>query len=100
MRLPAQIGLLSDINLHQHPGLALLLEDGETLEQLMKLSPEHLLIRWVNYHLARSACHRRIANFTTDIKDSIAYIHLLHQIAPKDAEVTTACENVRLLCVD
>jgi len=89
-----KIGLLADINLQNHPGLVALLEEGETLEDLMKLSPEELLIRWVNYHLARSNCGRRISNFTTDIKDSVAYIHLLHQISPPDAGVTTLPEHV------
>ena len=60
----------------------------------MRLSPEEILIRWVNYHLARSNCGRQIANFTGDIKDSVAYIHLLHQIAPQEAGVMTVAENV------
>jgi len=92
-----QIGLLSDINLQNHPGLVALLEEGETLEDLMKLSPEEILIRWVNYHLKRSNCGRQITNFTTDIKDSVAYIHLLHQIAPPDVGVTTLPEHVSQL---
>jgi plastin-3 len=61
----------------------------------MKLSPEQILIRWVNYHLSRSSCGRQISNFTTDIKDSIAYTYLLHQIAPKEFGVTTEPESVR-----
>ncbi len=89
-----QIGLLSDINLHEHPGLAALLGPDESLEDFMKLSPEQILIRWVNYHLARSTCGRQISNFSGDIKDSVAYIHLLHQIAPRDAGVTTHAEHV------
>ena len=91
-----KIGLLSDINLQHCPGLVALLEEGETLEDLMKLSPEEILIRWVNYHLARSNCGRRIANFTTDIKDSIAYVHLLHQIAPSEFGVTTMPQHVSM----
>lgn len=94
MQLLFQIGLLSNIDLTRHPGLAALLFDGETLEEFMKLSPEQILIRWVNYHLARSTCGRQIANFTTDIKDSIAYIHLLHQISPQEAGVNTLPEHV------
>lgn len=35
------------------PGLFRLLEKGETLDDLRKLSPEQILIRWVNYHLAK-----------------------------------------------
>jgi len=88
-----RIGLLSDINLHEHPNLAAMLLENESLEEFMKLSPEQILIRWVNYHLARSTCGRQVTNLTSDIKDSVVYIHLLHQIAPKDAGVTTQPEH-------
>jgi len=88
-----RIGLLADINLHENPNLAALLQEGESLEEFMKLSPEQILIRWVNFHLDRSGCGRQISNFQSDIKDSVAYIHLLHQIAPKDCGVTTTAEN-------
>merc|ERR550532_2825256 len=49
-----RIGLVSKVNLQMHPGLAKLVntEAGETLKDLAALSPEDLLIRWVNYHLA------------------------------------------------
>ncbi|XP_005098203.2 plastin-1 [Aplysia californica] len=82
-----RIGLLSDINLAHHPGLVHLLQEDETLEDLQKLSPEQILLRWVNYHLANAGCMRRINNFSEDIKDSEAYTYLLHQISPKDAGV-------------
>lgn len=93
-----RIGLLSDINLHEHPGLAALLNEGETLEEFMKLSPEQILIRWVNFHLERSGCHRRVSNFQGDIKDSIPYIYLIKQIAPSDAGVSTLAEHVSPCC--
>lgn len=70
------------------PGLASLLGDGEKLEDLMKLSPEAILLRWVNYHLERAGIPRRCHNFTNDITDSEIYSHLLRQIAPQDAGVT------------
>jgi len=60
------------------------------------LSPEQILIRWVNYHLKRAGCGRQISNFTSDIKDSFAYVHLLHQIAPADARVNTSPLKVGL----
>ncbi|XP_045176272.2 plastin-2-like [Mercenaria mercenaria] len=82
-----RIGLLSEINLQAHPGLVLLLEEGETIDDLMKLSPEEILIRWVNYHLRNAQANRQISNFSGDIKDSEAYTYLLHQISPKDAGV-------------
>lgn len=91
-----KIGLLSDINIAHHPGLILLLEEGETLDDLFKLSPEQILLRWVNYHLRNSGCGRQITNFTKDISDSVAYFHLLSQIAPPEKEISTVGEHVSL----
>ncbi len=50
--------------------LAALLRDGETLEDLMKLSPEELLLRWANFHL-ENAGWSKINNFSHDIKVSL-----------------------------
>lgn len=47
--------------------LIALLREGESLEDLMKLSPEDLLLRWANYHLENAGCNK-ISNFSTDIK--------------------------------
>ncbi|XP_051505406.1 plastin-3-like [Myxocyprinus asiaticus] len=77
-----KIGLFADIELSRNEALAALLRDGETIEDLMKLSPEELLLRWANYHLD-NAGWSKINNFSHDIKDSRAYFHLLNQIAPK-----------------
>ena len=49
------------------PALIALLREGENLEDLMKLSPEDLLLRWANYHLENAGC-TKISNFSTDIK--------------------------------
>ncbi|XP_046858889.1 plastin-3-like [Xenia sp. Carnegie-2017] len=77
-----RIGLLAKINLANVPGLARLLHEGETMDDLMKLSPEEILLRWVNYHLEKSGSNKRIKNFGKDIMDSEAYTILLSQIAP------------------
>ncbi|KFP69610.1 PREDICTED: plastin-1 [Acanthisitta chloris] len=77
-----KVGLFADIELSRNEALIALLSDGEELDELMKLSPEDLLLRWVNYHLA-NAGWQKIGNFSQDIKDSRAYYHLLNQIAPK-----------------
>ena len=37
----------------QVPGLVSLLQEGETLADLMKLGPEEILQRWVNYQLEK-----------------------------------------------
>ena len=54
----------------------------------MKLSPEAILLRWVNHQLERAGVPRRINNLTNDIVDSEAYTHLLYQIAPLELGVT------------
>ncbi|KAM8732925.1 plastin-2-like [Acanthopagrus schlegelii] len=75
-----KIGLFADIELSRNEAIAALLEEGESLEELMKLSPEELLLRWANFHLKKVGMS--ISNFSGDIKDSKAYFHLLEQIAP------------------
>ena len=70
-----------------HPGLVFLLKDGETKEDLLKLTKEELLLRWMNYHLAKSGyTGKEVKNFSSDIKDSVAYTYLLKQIAPHDTK--------------
>lgn len=56
------------------PGLVLLLRDGETAEHLLKMSPEELLLRWVNYQLKRSDYSGKpVTNFSGDIKVNIPF---------------------------
>lgn len=43
----------------------------------MKLSPEELLLRWVNFHLQEAGCSK-INNFSSDIKVSRARRSRLH----------------------
>uniref|UniRef100_A0A8C9TZ57 Lymphocyte cytosolic protein 1 (L-plastin) n=1 Tax=Scleropages formosus TaxID=113540 RepID=A0A8C9TZ57_SCLFO len=80
-----KIGLFADIEISRNEALVALLRDGESLEDLMKLSPEELLLRWANYHLENAGCPK-INNFSSDIKDSKAYYNLLNQVAPKGDE--------------
>lgn len=79
-----RIGLFANITLMANPNIAVLAEEGETLEDLLKLSPEELLLRWVNYHLRKSGSTRRINNFSGDIKDSEVYSILLNRISPQE----------------
>lgn len=63
----------------------------------MKLSPEAILLRWVNYQLEKSGTNRRCANFNSDITDSEVYTYLLKQIAPLDAGVTMEALRVNVV---
>jgi plastin-1 len=82
-----KIGLLSKISLNSCPELFRLLEDGETLDDLMKLTPEQLLLRWFNYHLKKAGHPKQVKNFGGDIKDSEAYTVLLHQLKPAECDL-------------
>uniref|UniRef100_A0AAR2ISG2 Plastin 1 n=1 Tax=Pygocentrus nattereri TaxID=42514 RepID=A0AAR2ISG2_PYGNA len=77
-----KIGLFADIELSRNEALIALLGESEELDHLLSMSPEELLLRWVNYHLD-AAGWKQIRNFSEDIKDSRAYFHLLDQISPK-----------------
>jgi len=91
-----RIGIFNQINLEHCPGLVNLLgDDIDELGELMKLSPENILLRWVNHHLKKAGVARRIHNFTKDISDSEIYTHLLYQIAPPNADVTTEALYIR-----
>ncbi|XP_076878912.1 plastin-3 [Brachyhypopomus gauderio] len=90
-----KIGLFADIELSRNEALAALLREGETLEDLMKLSPEELLLRWANFHLENAGWHK-INNFSGDIKDSRAYFHLLNQISPKGQQEGEECININM----
>uniref|UniRef100_A0A1B6E746 Plastin-2 n=1 Tax=Clastoptera arizonana TaxID=38151 RepID=A0A1B6E746_9HEMI len=83
-----RIGLFNQITLENCPGLTTLLSNGEHIEDLMKLSPEAILLRWVNHHLERAGIPRRCNNFQNDITDSEIYSHLIRQIAPQDSGVS------------
>ncbi|XP_054000423.1 plastin-1 isoform X1 [Hylaeus anthracinus] len=83
-----RIGLFNQITLENCPGLATLLQDGERIEDLLKLSPESILLRWVNHHLENAGIARRCNNFQSDITDSEIYTYLIKQIAPHTAGVT------------
>ncbi|EPS42343.1 hypothetical protein H072_3689 [Dactylellina haptotyla CBS 200.50] len=76
-------GLLSKIDIRLHPELYRLLEDGETLEQFLRLPPEQILLRWFNFHLKAANWGRRVNNFSTDVKDAENYTVLLNQLSPE-----------------
>ncbi|CAL8300952.1 unnamed protein product [Boreogadus saida] len=75
-------GLLADIEIGRNEALIGLLGEGEDLDHLLSISPEELLLRWVNTHLTNAGT-QTIRNFSEDIKDSRAYFYLLDQISPK-----------------
>lgn len=88
-----KIQLLNSINLKNHPELIRLLEEGEELADLLHLPPDQLLLRWFNYHLRNAGYSKKVTNFSSDIKDSLAYTTLLHQIAPQRCDDSALSEK-------
>lgn len=82
-----KIQLTATINLKNHPELVRLLLDGESLEEFMKLPPDQILLRWVNYHLKAAGHPKQVTNFSSDVQDATAYSVLLHQIAPHTCDL-------------
>ena len=75
-----KVVVMRNIQLKMHPELIRLLNPGEQLSDLLKLSPEQLLLRWFNYHLKAANYPKKITNFSGDVKDSEKYTVLLHQL--------------------
>ena len=57
-----------------------LAEEGETLQDLIKLAPEAILIRWINFHLKKTGLEKKVNNLGSDLKDSIALTHVLNSL--------------------
>lgn len=78
-----KMGLFAKITLRSHPELYRLLESNETIDELLKLPPDMILLRWFNYHLKQAKHNRKVSNFSSDVQDSECYTVLLNQLCPK-----------------
>jgi len=77
-------GLLAQVDIKIHPELYRLCEEGETIEDLLRLTPDQILLRWFNYHLKAAGWHRRVNNFSRDVSDGENYTVLLNQLKPDE----------------
>ncbi|KIY48420.1 hypothetical protein FISHEDRAFT_73617 [Fistulina hepatica ATCC 64428] len=80
-------GLLAQVDIKLHPELYRLCEDGETIDDLLRLTPDQILLRWFNYHLKAAGWKRRVNNFSRDVQDGENYTVLLHQLKPDDCSL-------------
>ncbi|KAI0367171.1 fimbrin [Pilatotrama ljubarskyi] len=76
-------GLLAQVDIKLHPELYRLCEEGETIEDLLRLTPDQILLRWFNYHLKQAGWKRRVNNFSRDVSDGENYTVLLNQLVPE-----------------
>ena len=79
--------LLSHVSLRQHPELIALQQDMQLQAQMVdiqSLTPQELLLQWVNYHLAQSADEKHpprvIQNFHSDLESLEVQFALLKQL--------------------
>ncbi|RKP11504.1 calponin homology domain-containing protein [Piptocephalis cylindrospora] len=77
-------GLLARVDIKIHPELYRLLEEDETLEDLLRLPADQILLRWFNYHLKAAGWSRTVGNFSSDVKDGENYTVLLAQLVPSE----------------
>ncbi|OIW21246.1 hypothetical protein TanjilG_31175 [Lupinus angustifolius] len=84
-----KIQLLADLNLRKTPQLVELVGDSKDMEELMTLSPEKILLRWMNFHLKKTGYKKIVTNFSSDVKDAEAYARLLNVLAPEFTNPST-----------
>ncbi|KAF5318842.1 hypothetical protein D9619_010764 [Psilocybe cf. subviscida] len=75
-------GLLAQVDIKLHPELYRLCEEDETIDDLLRLTPDQILLRWFNYHLKAAGWKRRVNNFSRDVSDGENYTVLLNQLKP------------------
>lgn len=59
---------------------------------MLKLVPEAILIRWINFHLKKQGQTTKITNLGSDLKDSIALTYVLNSI-DKDCSLAGISES-------
>ena len=72
--------LTKKISLKDCPELMRLAEEGEQLGDLLKLAPEAILIRWINFHLRKVGSDKKVNNLGSDLKDSTALLYVLNSL--------------------
>ncbi|VAI85484.1 unnamed protein product [Triticum turgidum subsp. durum] len=82
-----KIQLLADLNLKRTPQLVEIFDDSKDIDEVLSLSPEKLLLQWMNYHLKKAGYKKIVTNFSSDIKDAEAYAYLIKALAPEHSSI-------------
>jgi hypothetical protein len=77
------LALMKWITLTEHPELYQLLKEDESLANFLKMSPEEILLRWLNYQLKKADSSRVATKFAKDLSDSEILTTVLKQIEPE-----------------
>ena len=75
-----RVYLLERISLRNNPGVALLSQPEESLEDILKLSSEKILVRWINYKLKMGNQNLNIKEIGNELKDLLILTHIITQL--------------------
>lgn len=85
--------LTKKISLKDCPEIMRLAEEGEELHDLMKLAPEAILIRWINFHLKKQGVAKKVTNLGGDLKDSVALLQVLNSLDKEKCTLAALSEE-------
>ncbi|GMH40509.1 hypothetical protein BSKO_08413 [Bryopsis sp. KO-2023] len=112
-----RVGLLQDVDVRRTRELRILQNDDEDIFHMLQLTPETLLLRWINFCIEQSGLDGSIApiqNFGEHLKDCKAYLAIQHRVSPEICDmdafrepnvkkrvsmVMENCENMGLECM-
>ena len=71
------------ISVQEFPQIIRLVQPHEEIGDILRLGPDDILKRWVNYHMSQLQIKERLKSFSEDLKDSKIYALLLRKLNPK-----------------
>ena len=71
------------IGVAEFPQIIRFLQPHEEVRDILRLGPDDILKRWVNYHLKEMGLKERLINFSEDLRDSKIYAYLLKRLNPE-----------------
>ncbi|KAJ5075124.1 fimbrin-1 [Anaeramoeba ignava] len=85
-----KLGLFSNLKIIKHPEIVVLFDENnkkglsqELIDEINKIPPENILLKWINYHIHRAGEKRIIQNFSEDLQQPIVFATLMNQLSPQ-----------------